>query len=1661
MRPTHRRLRFSALAAFGVFLAALPGAFGQKVPFPIKKVPGETDSAKEPAKETVESLTLPEDRDAKLKFKAVLDYLDRPKAETVPWDVVCDVAQGLLDAKSDSFYPIEGKKGAEPKKRYLSIKDQTNKVIGEFPKVGRQFYQATFGPSADALVKDAIENGYDKPKLAEASQRYFHTKGGGLAALLIAGLNLEAGNYAEAAYGFDRLRQRPDSDDLLTPRTLFKTVIAFKRSGDPRYAAEAAAVWADLEKKFPRDGLVLGRKAYSLDDLKKEMDRPVEMLFGKLSDEFVAGRYGNASHTGVGDGGTPFLDPQFSVKMRYRTEELYRDGADWVKEAVIYGVRRMDQAKGQVALPGFFPVTAPNLILYRTYDGVYAVVSKEGFTSHGRTYRAGELLWSQPATGSLQSLMTEPNSKDFVDKGTAQNWWTSYWQRTMPTLAFENAQVGSLSHDGKLVYFIDDIAIPPLPQMFNGGFPQQPGMTGVRGTEFSRLVAVNIDNGKRAWSLGGLATAVLTEQEEEKTTNAQPLTENAIFLGPPLPHNGRLYILYERNSQIKLACLDPHKLVAGVAPPANGKRPEMVPELLWVQNLGAPNTRLAQDSLRRIQPAYLTYADGVLLCPTNCGAVIAVDINARSLKWAKPYNTAVVAAADPNGGFNPRFGRRPGWNGDPNGAMLALPNDRWRAAAPIVTGGKVVFTAHDADRIICYDLRTGDELWSAQREKDDLYVGGVINGKVLVVGKEAVRAYDLNGDAGKAVVVWQNLRIGTPCGHGVASKDGLYFIPMIGDADNKNNAKASAPQVWAIDVDAGIARSKTAFRKDNLGVDPDYPKDLANRLALGNLVFHDGMMFSQSASHVSAFPLIELKMREMTRLLEKNPKDPVGLFSRGELLLDNGKIKDAIADFKEAEKNGPPDEIRRGIRNKLYLAYTEILRNDFAAGEPVLAEYKTLCELPIDSDDPVTRQQLMDEQVRRVGLYLSLVAKGREKQGRLTDAFDHYRAFAALGDNKQLVAIFDEPNNMTRPDVWARGKIDAMIRNAKDPAIRKPLEDRVDKDWEGVRGSNDLGRLREFVKVFGPYFAAGREAQLLLAEKLLTTNNDDDIREAQVQLMQLWATAEDQATAAQAVESLARVMTRRGLLEDAVGLYSQLGTKYADVVVRDGKTGADIYGDLITDKRLLPYLEPARGSGLSRYKVEQQNGQPNRAMINSYPLEPDGELLQFFRRYKMILEHNQNDNSLAVRVTDRVTGDEWCKFGGLNSMLMMYGFFQQNGQNGSAAFRISQASGHLVLLHLGQFVYCFDVAEKRKLWEYNLLGNTPMTNGPQMSPEGDEFVITYPDEGWKLRLGRSAVLQPTYAALLTRDGLVAVDPRSGQKLWQRSNVSLNARVFGDARHIFLVEGAGAGASSKILRAVDGSVIENTPDFAAQLTGPARLAVLGRTILLQEGGNGQARTLRLYDPLTGTDVWKHEAPATSLLLKTLDPELTGFLNIDGTFEVFASRTGKSLYKAGVDADRADAHLKDAAGKFAVLEPLLLTDAERFYLFLNRTRKPQNQQFGVPMMRTIPVNGVAYGFDRVSGKRLWFTERLFENQTLILDRFDELPALIAASTLVDETNQQVYKVAVLDKQAGKLKFFKGLNWQNGIFNGMFFDAKTKSVELWRWDTRVRIVPDDEAK
>src|SRR5262249_16729764 len=157
--------------------------------------------------------------------------------------------------------------------------------------------------------------------------------------------------------------------------------------------------------------------------------------------------------------------------------------------------------------------------------------------------------------------------------------------------------------------------------------------------------------------------------------------------------------------------------------------------------------------------------------------------------------------------------------------------------------------------------------------------------------------------------------------------------------------------------------------------------------------------------------------------------------------------------------------------------------------------------------------------------YLCLVAKGREKQGRLVEAFQACIDFGALTGSKELVSLIDEPSVKCRPDVWARGRIAAMMARAT-PEQRQPLELKISERWNEIKDASNTDALKQFVALFGSAFVVGRQARLQLAERLLEDGKEDDLREAQLHLLQLRSQRDNPQLAGQAVEALARLMLR-------------------------------------------------------------------------------------------------------------------------------------------------------------------------------------------------------------------------------------------------------------------------------------------------------------------------------------------------------------------------------------------------------------------------------------------------------------------------------------------------------------------------------------------------------
>jgi outer membrane protein assembly factor BamB len=1369
---------------------------------PVQKGPGGPATQPQPPSDPTEflhAIELPRNPDAARMLEAAKDYVD---AED--WVVACKTLQKLLESE-ENFFTKEPRKGADGKDTisWVSIKVEAERRVAKLPKDGMAFYKLTYGPVAEQLLKEAKESS-DVEKLTLIHRLYLHTDAGGEATNLLATYHLDRGNYTAAALCYKKLLNREGSEKL-SSNTHFRAAYAFQNVGDK---ANEKDCWEKLGK-FP-DGVYINKERRSLTELQEYIAK-----HGRAKNDFVNFDTnmvnGNVSRSGQGVGDTPFLESIWKQPLT-RTGE----SAQWMKQ-----VEATLKERGQPLLPAMQPVTATvlhndqklSLVIFRSHWGIHAVDMK-----------TGKLKWETPSMWSIDKMV-----RDTKKLGTINSWVGAHLQ-TRPSILVENSTVGTLSTDGAFVYMIEDVGVPPgqTYQNYYGQVPNQPNYGNEEinnAVNSSKLLAFEMSTGKLKWEVGGA-----TKKDEK------PELADSYFLGAPMPLGGKLYVLTEKQQDLRLACLDP-----------------MTGKLLNVQTLATARDKMNVDTWRRVQATHLAYGEGILVCPTNSGAILGVDLLSNQLVWAYPYRDK-GDSDQPTDVWDPRFDRKgrgqppPGFVPGPDGRWYNPDiNTKWKVSPPVIVDGKVVFTAPDANKIHCISLSDGGHVWSKQRAADDLYLAGVFSGKAVVVGKGYIKAYSL----AKGEEVW-NLPTGLPSGYGTASND-IYFLPLKEAGPNKD------PEICSIDIKNGKVLAHTKSRKKEIP---------------GNLLFYEGDVLSQTATEMAAYPQLSVHLARIDELIKINPNNPEALYKRGQLRLDKGDLGGAIEDLHRALENKPDKDTLPLAREKLYESLTEYVQRDFDKAEGYLKEYEELCNVPIDaSDSDSTKTQKQAEQRRRRGTFLCLVAKGKEAQGKLVEAFERYRQYGDEAAGQELISVVDEPTVKATPEVWSGGRIAAMVAKAT-PENRKPLEDLLNKRWADVKKTEDINEIRKYDRVFGTLLGDGKEARLELANRLMEDSSPLAILEAEQHLTMLRARNEDPSMAGRAVEALARLNTRKGLLEDASYYYRLLRDDYAKVTVRDGKTGAELFNDMATDKRLLPHLDVPGNHGITgkNIKVDEQRGnyQYNQ---QTYEFGQVGEPLPFFQKHRLSLQFNYHQ----LKISDRVTGEEKTKrLTQTNFQNMIYG----NGQPNMPKFCYMNV-GHLVVLPVAHMVFGIDPIRGEVLWERNLYGDKPVDPRFGAFPQPQQYIVDPKDgslqviyqDGWVQRLGGAGSLESSVLVLHTRDGLLAIDPITNKTLWTRSSVNSRSHVSNDDQYVYVVEmnADGQAASTRVLRAYDG-VSVNAPDFAALYQ--KRVRQVGRNMLLSDTDAKGQMTFRLYDVLAGKDLWSTTYAANSRVMQSEDANFGG-------------------------------------------------------------------------------------------------------------------------------------------------------------------------------------------
>lgn len=285
--------------------------------------------------------------------------------EAKDWSQAIRLLQILLDGKEDYF--IEVTEG-EAKGRRVSIRSEANRLLASLPREGKQFYEQQFGAQAKALLRQGIAAN-DPQIFAEVALRYLHSEAGAEAASLLGSYHLDHGQYIVAALCYERLMDRENGLQRMSPLDLFKAALAFERAED---AVNRDRAWAAFEAKAHQPGekpLPLPLRRLSRADLRTGLVASAEAKESQGRDDWVM-FMGSPDRSAQGIGGVPFLDANsFSLDLnKPLVSTLYHHPTRVLIESAL----KKQQSLNRPVLPGFHPLAVGQDLIYRSYWGLHA-----------------------------------------------------------------------------------------------------------------------------------------------------------------------------------------------------------------------------------------------------------------------------------------------------------------------------------------------------------------------------------------------------------------------------------------------------------------------------------------------------------------------------------------------------------------------------------------------------------------------------------------------------------------------------------------------------------------------------------------------------------------------------------------------------------------------------------------------------------------------------------------------------------------------------------------------------------------------------------------------------------------------------------------------------------------------------------------------------------------------------------------------------------------------------------------------------------------------------------------------------------------------------------------------------------------------------------------
>jgi outer membrane protein assembly factor BamB/tetratricopeptide (TPR) repeat protein len=214
------------------------------------------------------------------------------------------------------------------------------------------------------------------------------------------------------------------------------------------------------------------------------------------------------------------------------------------------------------------------------------------------------------------------------------------------------------------------------------------------------------------------------------------------------------------------------------------------------------------------------------------------------------------------------------------------------------------------------------------------------------------------------------------------------------------------------------------------------------------------------------------------------------------------------------------------------------------------------------------------------------------------------------------------------------------------------------------------------------------------------------------------------------------------------------------------------------------------------------------------------------------------------------------------------------------------AVGHTLVGYRGDIVFAVDCSgtEAKLLWHKKLWQSEDIQSG-MFNVLAQMRVARMQIRNRNIASApRSICAGDDYACFHSRDGLVAVEPTTGNVIWTRDDVPMGCDLVGGSEHI--VASSLAGEPSFVFRASDGVLLRR-----AKLPRVYdRVAIVHGTSVFLVDAEAKKKKVTRFNPADGEFLWSREIPAESLVASWRNE--IAILSIQGKAEFLDSATGES-------------------------------------------------------------------------------------------------------------------------------------------------------------------------